>query len=62
MMWMDYPELRKIKRLARLDKEIRALTGIQIGEMNDKTRGGKQSASAKGAHCEHTRGQFGEDN
>ena len=27
---VDYPDLRKIKRLAKLDEEIRALTGIQI--------------------------------
>ena len=36
MVWVDYPDLRKIKRLARLDEEIRALTGIQIGEMQDR--------------------------
>ena len=36
MVWVDYTDLRKIKRLARLDEEIRALIGIQIGEMKDR--------------------------
>jgi RNA recognition motif-containing protein len=36
MVWVDYSDLRKIKRLARLDEDIRALTGIQIGEMQDR--------------------------
>ena len=32
MAWVDYPDVRKIKRLAKLDQDIRELTGIQIGE------------------------------
>jgi len=30
MVWVDYPELRKSKRIARLDREVRELTGSKI--------------------------------
>ncbi len=33
MAWVDFPDVRKIKRLARLDRDIRELTGIQVGEI-----------------------------
>ncbi|MEE3258896.1 MAG: glycosyltransferase [Candidatus Latescibacterota bacterium] len=31
MVWVDYPELRQIKRLARLERDVRELTGSEIG-------------------------------
>ena len=61
MVWVDYPDLRKIKRLARLDEEIRALTGIQIGEMQDR-RSEKNNPRQRKEHTVNIHvGNFGKD-
>jgi glycogenin glucosyltransferase len=59
MVWVDYPDLRKIKRLARMEQDVRALTGVEIGAALARAESEQRSGVAQAVAPERKRPQQG---
>ena len=59
MVWVDYPDLRKIKRLARMEQDVRALTGMEIGAAIARAESEQRSGAAQAVAPERKRRQQG---
>ena len=57
MVWVDYPDLRKIKRLARMERDVRELMGMEIGAVPARAESAQRPRAAQTAASEHERRQ-----
>ena len=59
MVWVDYPDLRKIKRLARMERDVRELMGMKIGAVPARAESAQRPGAAQAAAPEYERRQQG---